>query len=105
MHSVKTAYARKCYDSDKQTIDQTKQSIPKILSVNPTEYGKPRIELVNDSRPSIMRAIFPNQCHAGRFINLLRSSSVSSIVHVFANSPSNPNLLADMFQTYPGQVD
>ena len=76
-------------------IDQTKQSIPKILGVDPTEYGKPRIELANDLRPSKMHAIFPNQCHG--FINLLRSSSVSFIVHVFANSPSNPNLLVDMF--------
>ena len=85
-------------------INQTKQSIPEILSVNSTRYGKPRIELVmiNDPCPSKMHAIFPNQCHG--FTNLLRSSSVSFIVHVFANSPSNPNLLLDMFY-YPGQVD
>ena len=76
-------------------MDQTKQSIPKILSVDPTEYGKPRIVLVNDPRLSKMYASFLNQCHG--FINLSRSSSASFIVHVFANSPSNPNLLVDMF--------
>ena len=51
--------------------------------------------MINDPRPSKMHAIFPNQYHG--FINILRSSSVSFIVHVFANSPSNPNLLVDMF--------